>query len=88
MKLAYFHLLTADNDDVALGDAKTLGHVPTTCLLGGHIVWKHIALNLDPCAGCNGPRPRCGGRPKVDGREDAFARIATEYRSALLLVRR
>ena len=69
MKLAYFHLLTADNDDVDLGHAKVMGHVPEKCLLGGVQVWKLISAQLDPCMHCNGPRPKCGGRaaPADDG---------------------
>lgn len=83
MKLAYFHLRTADNDDVALGDAKTLGYVPPTCLLGGAFVWKHVALNMDPCGSCNGPRDRCKGRPKQPDRESAFRAAAETYAAAI-----
>lgn len=66
MKPAYFHLKTADNDDVALGEAKVLGHVPDTCLLGGAQVWKAIRAGFDPCITCLGPRERCGGRYSVE----------------------
>lgn len=66
MKLAYFHLLTADNDDVMLGEAKVMGYVPETCLLGGVQVWKLIKAETDPCMSCNGPREKCKGRPLND----------------------
>lgn len=86
MKLAYFHLLTADNDDVALGEAKVLGYVPPTCLLGGIAVWKAIRADYDPCQLCNGPRERCGGRepqdaPKTLGGSIALALLA--YRDSI-----
>ena len=68
-KLAYFHLLTADNDDADLGAAKVMGYVPETCLLGGHLVWQSIALRRDPCGGCEGPREKCKGRAKLTGSE-------------------
>lgn len=83
-KPAYFHLTAADNDDRALGDAKTLGYVPTTCLLGGILVWQSVNLGLDPCAGCNGPRSKCGGRPKQD---DVLGASLGSIESALLRYR-
>lgn len=66
MKLHYFAQKTADDDDIALGEAKVLGHVPEACLLGGVQVWKTIRTGLDPCVMCNGPRARCGGRYSVE----------------------
>lgn len=88
MKPAYFHLPTADNDDVALGDAKVLGYVPPTCLLGGFVVWRLIRAEVDPCGTCSGPRARCGGRPKGDDRfqtvgQDAIAEALRDYGNAL-----
>lgn len=81
MKIAYFHLRTADNDDHALGDAKVMGYVPDTCLLGGSLVWKNISLELDPCAQCNGPREKCKGRPLVMA-DASTARIGEAFRLA------
>jgi hypothetical protein len=75
VKVAYFHLQTADNDDRALGEAKVMGYVPETCLLGGVLVWKSIAAGLDPCSGCGGARPRCGGRPRI-AKADVLATMA------------
>lgn len=72
VKRAYFHLLTADNDDLDLGAAKVMGHVPETCLLGGVHAWQAIDAGRDPCATCLAPRGRCGGRPKVDLYEERF----------------
>lgn len=63
-KNAYFHLLTADNDDLALGDAKVMGYVPPTCLLGGQVVWHSISVRRNPCWDCNGPREKCKGVPR------------------------
>lgn len=61
-RLHYFDRLTADDDDLALGEAKVLGYVSTGCLLGGEIVWRWIALDADPCMQCLCDRARCGGR--------------------------
>ena len=66
MKHHYFHQQSADDDDVALGDAKVMGYVPTTCLLGGVHVWVIIGAGEDPCGGCFGPRAKCGGRPQTN----------------------
>lgn len=80
MKLHYFNKPTADDDDVALGEAKILGHVPETCLLGGVQVWKSIRAGFDPCVSCLGPREKCGGRYSV---EDAMRPIGSTADPAL-----
>lgn len=50
--------------DLWLNMAKGQGYVPQGCLLGGNVVMGLVNKGEDPCAGCNGPRERCGGRPK------------------------
>lgn len=84
MRLHYFALPGADDDDVALGAAKIYGYVPTTCLLGGAIVWANVAAGNDPCAGCHGPRQRCGGRPFVAEKDLALDREARRLYADLL----
>lgn len=65
--LHYFDLPGgAPASDIDLGAAKIMGHVPTTCLLPGNLVWSWIARDSDPCEGCYGPRARCGGRDLVE----------------------
>lgn len=62
--LHYFARAEADPNDMLLGMAKMQGYVPQGCLLGGIVVMSEVNGGRDPCAGCNGPRDRCGGRPK------------------------
>lgn len=64
MKLHYFEQDQADADDVMLGMAKMQGYVPQKCLLGGMVVMDEVNKGNDACAGCNGPRTKCDGRPK------------------------
>ena len=64
MKLHYFDDSEADPNDMQLGMAKMQGYVPKTCLLGGAVVMDEVNNGRDPCAGCNGPREKCHGRPK------------------------
>lgn len=61
MKPHYFEQAEADKDDFELYLAKHQGYVPMTCLLGGGLVMGLIAEGKSPCAGCNGPREKCGG---------------------------
>ena len=64
MKLHYFDNEKADEGDMLLAMAKAQGYVPTSCLLGGMTIMDEIKRGADPCAGCNGPREKCNGRPK------------------------
>jgi len=66
MKIAYFQQEAADEDDMMLGMAKMQGYVPQGCLLGGMVVMAEVQSVKNPCAGCNGPRDKCGGKPKAD----------------------
>lgn len=66
MKPHYFIQDTADTDDVELGMAKMQGYVPKTCLLGGIVVMSEVSAGRNPCWGCEGPREKCGGKPKRD----------------------
>jgi len=66
MQLHYFNEGIADPDDILLGMAKMQGYVPQGCLLGGQVVMAEINDGKSPCAGCNGPRETCGGKPKID----------------------
>lgn len=50
--------------DLWLNMAKGQGYVPKGCMLGGQVVMGLVNKGDDPCAGCNGPREQCGGRPK------------------------
>ncbi len=59
----YFDQPTAPESDFMLSMAKGQGYVPQTCLLGGIVVMSEVNGGRDPCAGCNGPRERCKGRP-------------------------
>ena len=68
MKLNYFDQDKADESDMLLGMAKMQGYVPQNCLLGGATVMSEVQNQRDPCAGCEGPRWKCHGRP----RQDAF----------------
>ena len=69
MKLHYFEQDEADADDMQLGMAKMQGYVPRGCLLGGISVLGEVGAGKDPCAGCAGPREKCGGRAKAGDRE-------------------
>lgn len=66
MKSSYFNQDKADPDDMMLGMAKMQGYVPKNCLLGGIVVMAEVNRGDSPCAGCNGPRDKCGGKPKRD----------------------
>lgn len=72
IKLHYFDQDEADKGDILLGMAKMQGYVPETCLLGGATVMHEVREGRDPCAGCNGPRAKCGGRPK---RSERYERL-------------
>lgn len=50
--------------DLMLRAAIKQGYVPQACLLGGIVVMDEVSAGRDPCAGCNGPREKCGGRPR------------------------
>lgn len=60
----YFDNPEADADDHTLGMAKMQGYVPRACLLGGAAVMAEVGAGRSPCWGCEGPRERCGGKPK------------------------
>ena len=62
MKPHYFDQEQADIDDTLLQMCCQQGYVPTTCLLGGNVVWRLTQAGLDPCEGCEGPRNKCNGR--------------------------
>jgi hypothetical protein len=64
MRTSYFDQDKADPDDMQLGMAIMQGYVPKGCLLGGPIVMAEVADGRNPCWGCEGPRERCGGKPK------------------------
>ena len=64
MKPHYFEQDAPDADDFALSMAKGQGYVPARCLLGGMAAMSEINRGLSPCDGCNGPREKCGGKPK------------------------
>ena len=64
MKIHYFSQDKADVDDIQLGMAKMQGYVPKTCLLGGVVVMAEVSGGRNPCWGCEGPREKCGGKPK------------------------
>lgn len=63
-KLHYFEQDVPDPDDIMLKMAISQGYVPPTCLLGGIVVMDETRRGHDPCAGCEGPREKCYGRPK------------------------
>lgn len=65
MKINYFDQDEADKDDHLLGMAKMQGYVPKTCLLGGMVVMSEVRRGESPCAGCNGPREKCRGKPHL-----------------------
>jgi hypothetical protein len=64
VKLHYFEQERADEDDFLLDMAKGQGYVPSGCLLGGAVVMSETNAGRNACAECNGPREKCGGRPK------------------------
>lgn len=64
MKLHYFEQDKADEDDGPLRMAIGQGYVPKNCLLGGPFVMAEVTKGDNPCWGCNGPREKCGGKPK------------------------
>ncbi len=64
MKVHYFDQEKADSDDLKLKMCIGQGYVPPTCLLVGAVVWGLVNKSKDPCKGCEGPRDKCGGRPK------------------------
>lgn len=66
MKPNYFSQDEADSNDMMLGMAKMQHYVPKTCLLGGVVVMSEVSSGRSPCAGCNGPRERCHGKPKQE----------------------
>ena len=66
MKPHYFDDPTGAVSDMWLNMAKGQGYVPKGCLLGGTVVMAETNAGRDPCAGCSGPREKCGGRPKRD----------------------
>ena len=61
LKPHYFNDEQADPNDMPLGMAKMQGYVPDGCLLGGSVVMGLVGEGKSPCAGCEGPRARCGG---------------------------
>lgn len=65
MKPHYFSQVAADTDDHLLEMAKMQGYVPLTCLLGGPVIMAEVTASRNPCSGCEGPRERCHGKPKV-----------------------
>ena len=66
MKSHYFNQEKSDDSDMFLDLARHQGYVPDSCLLNGKIVMANISRGMDPCAGCEGPRDRCLGRPYND----------------------
>jgi hypothetical protein len=64
VKPHYFEQSEPDANDAMLGMAKMQGYVPQGCLLGGLIVMAEVQRGENPCWGCNGPRDKCGGKPK------------------------
>lgn len=67
MKLHYFDQPEADADDLPLAMARGQGYVPKGCLLGGVVAMSEVSAGRNPCWGCEGPRERCGGKPKKNG---------------------
>lgn len=64
MKPHYFDQAEPDANDMNLMMAKGQGYVPKGCLLGGAVVMDEVTMGRSPCWGCEGPRERCGGKPK------------------------
>jgi hypothetical protein len=69
LKPHYFQQDTADADDMMLGMAKMQGYVLQRCLLGGVVVMSEVNEGRNPCWGCEGPREKCGGKPKRESAE-------------------
>ena len=67
MKFHYFNQAEADKDDLLLAMVKGQGYVPQTCLLGGQTAMAEVNAGRNPCSGCEGPRDKCGGKPKQRG---------------------
>ena len=65
MKPHYFDQTEADGDDGLLTMCKMQGYVPHTCLLGGIVVMSETNAGRNACWGCNGPREKCRGKPKM-----------------------
>lgn len=63
-KVHYFDQEKADQKDMVLGMAIMQGYVPKDCLLGGATVMGLVFSGKNPCIGCEGPRKKCGGKPK------------------------
>jgi hypothetical protein len=64
MKPHYFQQDKPDSDDFMLEMAKGQGYVPAGCLLGGQTAMSEVHKGRNPCWECNGPREKCGGKPK------------------------
>lgn len=64
MQPHYFDKQEAPQSDMQLGMAKLQGYVPSGCLLGGTVVMSEVNAGRNPCWGCEGPREKCGGKPK------------------------
>jgi hypothetical protein len=62
MKPHYFDQAQADIDDIHLRMCIAQGYVPSTCLLGGVLVWNLMNEGKNPCDGCKGPREKCKGK--------------------------
>jgi len=63
VKHQYFSQGKADKDDLLLQHAVAQEWVPKGCLLEEWLVHDLRSGGIDPCAGCRGPREKCGGRP-------------------------
>lgn len=48
------------------------------------MVQASLDLKRDPCSGCNGPRERCMGRPRISHEEASRAKDQAQIRSLLL----
>jgi len=79
MKASYVNQGFVDDDDYDLKGAIDHDYVPSTCLLGGFIVMMEKVAGRDPCAGCNIPRDKCGGRPK---RQHGYRKQRTAYNTS------
>lgn len=60
--------------DEMLREGIRRGVVPPTCLLGGYMVMAASAVGEDPCVKCDGPREKCGGRPREKDETEREAR--------------
>ena len=75
----YFDLSEASPADHLLLMAIKQGHVPPTCLLGGHVVMGLNMAGQDPCADCNGPREKCKGRPQQKSERDSIDAMMRDH---------